>query len=43
MNGDKLGWFQIPIGIILIILLAPVILVFCALGDLQNVDLRRCK
>lgn len=41
MNGDKWGWFQIPVGLLLILIAAPFALIMCGIEDFRNKDLRR--
>ena len=43
MTGDKLGWFQIPVGLLLILIAAPFALIMCGIEDMRNADLRRKK
>lgn len=36
MNGDKWGWFQIPVGLMLIVIAAPFILVMLGIEEMRN-------
>ncbi len=43
MNGDKPCWFQIPVGVMLLVIISPFVLAMMIVEDIRNKRLGATK